>query len=89
MKYAVTLLAVATVMLLVGVGIRMHADWKYTNKMYYHTTDSALYGFDEVFAERKMGNTVQFWSLVAGVAGGFWFVVVKINRDKARLKDKL
>ena len=85
MKYPITLLVVATVMLLVGVGIRMHADWKYTNKMYYHTVDSTLYEFEEVFAERKIGDTVQFWSVVAGVAGSFWFVVVKISGDRKRL----
>jgi len=85
MKYPITLLVVATVMLLVGVGIRTHADWKYTNKMYYHTVDSTLYEFEDVFAERKIGDTVQFWSVVAGVAGGFWFVVVKISRDRKRL----
>ncbi len=85
MKYPITLLVVATVMLLVGVGIRMHADWKYTNKMYYHTAASTLYEFEDVFAERKIGDTVQFWSVVAGVAGGFWFVVVKISRDRKRL----
>jgi len=85
MKYPVTLLVVATVMLLVGVGIRMHADWKYTNKMYYHTVDSTLYEFEDVFAERKIGDTIQFWSVVACVAGGFWFVVVKISRDRKRL----
>lgn len=85
MKYPITLFVVATVMLLVGVGIRMHADWKYTNKMFYHTVDSTLYEFEDVFAERKIGDTVQFWSVVAGVAGGFWFVVVKIRRDRKRL----
>ena len=85
MKYPITLLVVATVMLLVGVGIRIHADWKYTNKMYYHTVDSTLYEFEDVFAERKIGDTVQFWSVVAAVAGGFWFVVVKISRDRKRL----
>ncbi len=85
MKYPITLLVVATVMLLVGVGIRMHADWKYTNKMYYHTAASTLYEFEDVFAERKIGDTVQFWSVVAGVAGGSWFVVVKISRDRKRL----
>ena len=47
MKYPVTLIVVATVMLLVGVGIRMHADSKYMNKMYYHTIESGLYGFGE------------------------------------------
>jgi hypothetical protein len=85
MKYPLTLLVVAIVMLLVGVGIRMHADWKYTNKMYYHTVDSTLYGFEDVFAERKLGDTLQFCSAVAGGAGGFWFVVVKISRDRKRL----
>jgi hypothetical protein len=85
MKYPVTLLVVATVTLLVGVGIRMHADWKYANKMYYHTIESTLYDFEGVFAERKIGNTVQFWSVVGGVAGGLWFVVVKISRDRKRL----
>ncbi len=40
MKYPVTLLVLAAVMLLVGIGIRMHADWKYTNKMFYHTVQS-------------------------------------------------
>jgi hypothetical protein len=85
MKYPITSLVVATVMLLVGVGIRMHADWKYTNKMYYHTVDSTLYEFDAVFAERKIGDTLQFWSVVTGVAGGFWVVVVKISGDRKRL----
>jgi hypothetical protein len=47
MKYPITLLAVAAVMLLVGLGIHMHAEWKYTNKMYYHTVASELYEFHE------------------------------------------
>jgi len=81
MKYPVTLLVVATVMLLVGVGIRMHADGKYMNKMYYHTIDSGLYKFADVFAERKIGDTVQVVSVIAGVAGGLWFVVVAIKRN--------
>ena len=84
MKYPITLLVVATVMLLVGVGIRLHADWRYTNKMFYHTVDATLYEFDEVFTERKIGDTVQFWSVVAGLAGSLWFVVVKISRDRNR-----
>jgi hypothetical protein len=84
MKYPITLLAIAAVMLLVGLGIRLHADWKYTNKMFYHTAASELYEFHDVFAERKIGDSVQFWSVVAGVAGGFWFVVVKISRDRKR-----
>jgi hypothetical protein len=82
MKYPVTLLVVAAVVLLVGLGIRMHADGKYMNKMYYHTIDSGLYTFEEVFAERKVGNTIQLWSVIAGVAGGLWFVVVAIKRGK-------
>lgn len=84
MKYPITLIVVAAVMLLVGVGIRMHADWRYTNKMYYHTVDSTLYEFDEVFAERKIGDDIQRWAVVAGVAGGLWFVVVKIRSDRQR-----
>jgi len=79
-KYPVILVVVATVMLLVGVGIRVHADGKYMDKMYYHTIDSGLYKFADVFAERKIGNTVQVWSVIAGVAGGLWFVVVAIKR---------
>ncbi len=81
MKYPVSLLIVAVVMLLVGVGIRMHADGKYMNKMYYHTIDSGLYKFADVFAERKIGDTVQLVSVIAGVAGGLWFVVVAIRRN--------
>ena len=79
MKYPAILIAVAAVMLLVGVGIRMHADGKYMNKMYYHTIDSGLYKFADVFAERKIGDTVQLVSVIAGVAGGLWFVVVAIK----------
>ena len=81
MKYPVTLIIVATMMLLVGLGIRMHADGKYMNKMYYHTIDSGLYKFADVFAERKIGDTVQLVSVIAGVAGGLWFVVVAIKRN--------
>lgn len=76
------MLIVATVMLLVGVGIRVHADGKYMDKMYYHTIDSGLYKFSDVFAERKIGDTLQRWSIIAGVAGGLWFVVVAMNRKK-------
>ena len=82
MKYPLTLVGVAAVMLLVGVAIRMHADWRYTNKMYYHTPESALDEFDEVFAEYKMANTVQFLSVMVGSAGGVWFIVAAINRNK-------
>jgi len=81
MKYPIILLVVAAVMLLVGLGVRMHADAKYMNKMYYHTIDSGLYTFEEVFAERKIGNTLQAWSVIAAVAGGVWFVVVAIKRN--------
>ena len=84
MKYPIILLAVAAIMLPVGLGIRMHSNWRYTNKMFYHTVASTLYEFEDVFAERKIGDTVQFWSVVAGVAGGFWFVVVAISRDRRR-----
>jgi hypothetical protein len=84
MKYPIALLVVATVILLVGVGIRVHADGKYTDKMFYHTVSSTLYKFEDVFAERKIGDTIQFWSVVAGVAGTLWFVVVKIGRDRKR-----
>ena len=84
MKYPITLLVVAAVMLLVGVGIRMHADWKYTNKMYYHTPDSRLYEFEDVFAEGKIGDTVQFLSVIAGVVGAFWLVVVAISRNQQK-----
>ena len=53
--------------------------------MFYHTTEPTLYEFDEVFAKRKVGDigdTVQFLSFIAGSAGGLWFVVVAISRDK-------
>ena len=84
MKYPIIVLAVAAVMLLVGIGIRMHADWRYTNKMFYHTTHSRSYEFEDVFAERKIADTVQLLSLIAGVAGGVWFVVVAISRDQRK-----
>jgi hypothetical protein len=84
MKYPITLLVLAAVMLLVGIGIRMHADWRYTNKMYYHTIESGLYEFEDVFAERKIGDTIQSLSLIAGVAGGLWLGIVAIRRDKRK-----
>jgi hypothetical protein len=80
MKYPVTLLFVAALMLLVGFGIHVHANGKYMNKMYYHTIDSGLYKFSDVFAERKIGDTIQVLSVIAGVAAGCWFVVVAIKR---------
>jgi hypothetical protein len=80
MKYPGILIAAATLMFLVGTGIRMHADSKYMDKMYYHTIASGLYKFDEVFAERKIGNTVQVLSVIAGVAGTLWFTVVAVRR---------
>ena len=84
MKYPITLLVLATMMLLVGIGIRMHADWRYTNKMYYHTIESGLYEFEDVFAERKIGDTIQLFSLIAGGAGGLWLGIVAISRDKRK-----
>ena len=84
MKYPAILLAVAAVMLLVGLGIRMHADGKYMDKMYYHTWQSTLYSFHDVFTERKIGNAIQFLSVIAAGAGCVWFVVVAIRRDKRR-----
>lgn len=84
MKYPITLLVVAAVMLLAGVGIHMHADWKYTNKMYCHTADSRSYQFEDVFAERKIGDTVQLLSLVAGVGGGLWFVLVATSGNRRK-----
>ena len=80
MKYPVILLVVAVIVLLVGVGIRVHANGKYMDKMYYHTIDSGLYPFADVFAERKIGNTVQLCSVIAGVGAGVWFVLVAIKR---------
>jgi len=80
MKYPGILLGVAVVMLLVGLGIRMHADGKYMDKMYYHTIESGLYKFSDVFAERKIGDTIQRLSIIAGVAAGVWFVVVAMKR---------
>ena len=71
-------------MLLVGLGIRMHADWRYTNKMFYHTVESGLYEFDDVFAERKIGDSLQILAIILGFAGGMWFVVVAISRDRRR-----
>ncbi|MBV9008422.1 MAG: hypothetical protein JO354_04540 [Verrucomicrobia bacterium] len=84
MKYPIALLVIAAVMLLVGIGVRMHADWRYTNKMYYHTPDSRLYEFDDVFAERRMGDTVQLLALLTGTAGGIWFVVVKVSSKQSK-----
>ena len=84
MKYPVTLLALAVVMLLVGFGIRLHADRKYTNKMFYHTIESGLYSFEDVFAERKIGDTIQLFGVIAGVAGGVWFVVIAVGRDRKK-----
>ena len=84
MKYPIILMGVAAVMILVGLGIRMHADSKYTDKMYYHTPLSGLYTFDDVFAELKTGDTVMFLSIVVGSAGGLWFTLVAISRDRRR-----
>jgi hypothetical protein len=83
-KYPIILMGIAAVMIVLGLGIRMHADWKYTNKMYYHTPQSLLYKFDEVFAEQKIGDTVQFLSVIVGSAGGLWFTLVAISRDRRK-----
>ena len=84
MKYPIALVVVAALMLLVGLGIRMHADWRYTNKLYYHTVESTLYQFENVFAERKIGDTVQLFSIIAGIAGAIWLCVVKVSRDQSK-----
>jgi hypothetical protein len=84
MKYPIILMGIVAVMILVGLGIRMHADSKYTDKMYYHTPLSGLYTFDDVFAELKTGDTVMFLSIFVGSAGGLWFTLVAISRDRRR-----
>ena len=84
MKYPVILMGVAAVMVFVGLGIRMHADSKYTDKMYYHTALSRLYTFDDVFAELKAGETVISLSILMGFAGGVWFTLQAMSRDKRR-----
>jgi len=84
MKYPIILMGIAAVMILVGLGIRMHADSKYTDKMYYHTPLSRLYTFDNVFAELKTGDAVMFLSILVGSVGGLWFTIVAISRDKRR-----
>jgi hypothetical protein len=84
MKYPVILVVAATIMLLVGTGIRVHANSKYMDKMYYHTIASGLYAFEDVFAERKIGNTLQISSVIAGAAGALWFTVVAIRREKRK-----
>jgi hypothetical protein len=88
MKYPIILMGVAAMMILVGLGIRMHADSKYTNKMYYHTPLSRLYTFDDVFAELKTGDTVMFWSIVVGAGAGLWFTFVAIGRDRRRRSNQ-
>ena len=75
-------------MILVGLGIRMHADSRYTNKMYYHTPLSRLYTFDDVFAELKTGDNVIFLSTIVGSAGGLWFTLVAISRDRRRRSNQ-
>ena len=88
MKYPIILIGIAAVMILVGLGIRMHADSKYTDKMYYHTPLSGLYTFDDVFAELKTGDTVMFLSIFVGSAGGLWFTLVMISRDRRRRSNQ-
>ena len=77
-------MGIAAVMILVGLGIRMHADSKYTNKIYYHTPLSRLYTFDDVFAELKAGDTVMFLSIFVGSVAGLWFTLAAISRDRCR-----
>ena len=84
MKYPVILVGVATAMLLVGVAIHIHANGKYTDKMFYHTTGSNLYTFDEVFAEQKLADRIQLWSIIAGGAACVWMVALNISRDRKR-----
>lgn len=81
-------MGVAAVMILVGLGIRMHADSKFTDKMYYHTSESGLYKFDDVFAELKIGDNVMFLSIIVGAAGGLWFTLVAISRDRRRRSNQ-
>jgi hypothetical protein len=89
MKYPIILMGIAAVMILVGLGIRMHADSKYTDKMYYHTPLSGLYTFDDVFGELKTGDTLMFLSLFVGSAGGLWFTLVAISRDRRRKSNQI
>jgi hypothetical protein len=84
MKYPIILMGVAAVMILVGLGIRMDSDSKFMNKMYYHTPLSRLYAFDDVFAEQKIGDDFMFLSIIVGSAGGLWFTLVAIRRDRRR-----
>ncbi len=84
MKYPIILMGIAAVMILAGLGIRMHADSKYTDKMYYHTPLSELYTFDDVFAELKTGDNIMFLSVIVGSAGGLWFTLVAISRDRRK-----
>jgi hypothetical protein len=84
MKYPVILVVAATILLLVGTGIRVHANSKYMDKMYYHTIAAGLYKFEDVFAERKVGNTLQVLSVIAGAAGALWFTAVAIRREKRK-----
>ena len=81
-------MGVSAVMIFVGLGIRMHSDSKYTNKMYYHTWQSKLYGFNDVFAEQKIGDNVMFWSILGITAGGLWFSIVAASRDKRRRSNQ-
>ena len=84
MKYPSILLAIAALLLLAGLGIRMHAEDRYTDKMYYHTVAAGLDQFHDIFAERKIGRIVQVAGVILGSAAGVWFVVVAINRDRRR-----
>ena len=82
MKYPIILMAVAALMLVVGLGIRMHADSKYTDKMWYHTPESRLYEFDDIFAELKLGDHVMFLAIIVGSVGGIWYTFIAVRRDR-------
>lgn len=80
MKFPIVLFVVATVMLLGSIGIRMHAQRRYMDKLYYHSVYSGLYEVDEVLAERKVADRVQLGGILTATAGTVWFVVVKLRR---------
>ncbi len=88
MKYPIILIGIAAVMILVGLGIHMHANSKYMDKMYYRTPASQLYTFDDVFGELKTGNTVMLLSIFVASAGGLWFSLVMISRDKRKRSNQ-
>jgi hypothetical protein len=48
-----------------------------------------LYTFDDVFGELKTGDTLMFLSLFVGSAGGLWFTLVAISRDRRRKSNQV